>query len=236
MRSRGQHRKPAKAAKFIAPGVTAGAIVALTTAGANAQVTPSVSSPGSPVMTSAIIHSYSPRHASEEVTVRHGDSLSMLAGRYCGNPKDWTGWWNYNHHRQHWSSPDVIEPGQVVIPDCRDEQVWIPQPKIVLASYSARGGYQARHSYSQQGGYGNVSAAGYSGYESCVISRESGGQSQVMNSSGHYGLFQFDYGTWVSGGGSGADFGHASVNEQQRVFQAVYAARGTQPWSPSDGC
>jgi soluble lytic murein transglycosylase-like protein len=69
-----------------------------------------------------------------------------------------------------------------------------------------------------------------------VISRESGGNSQVMNSSGHYGLYQFDYGTWVSGGGSGADFGHASVAEQNRVFAAVYAARGTQPWSPSDGC
>ena len=44
------------------------------------------------------------------------------------------------------------------------------------------------------------------------------------------------YGTWVSGGGSGADFGHASVGEQQRVYQNVYAARGAEPWAPSDGC
>ena len=87
------------------------------------------------------------------------------------------------------------------------------------------------------GGYsGNVSASSYSGYQACVIQRESGGSSQVMNSSGHYGLYQFDAGTWASGGGNPGDFGHASVAEQNRVFAAVYAARGTQPWSPSDGC
>jgi hypothetical protein len=83
---------------------------------------------------------------------------------------------------------------------------------------------------------GTVSTAGDSSFQACVISRESGGNSQVMNASGHYGLYQFDYGTWVSGGGNGADFGHASVAEQNRVFASVYAARGTQPWSPSDGC
>ena len=65
---------------------------------------------------------------------------------------------------------------------------------------------------------------------------ESGGNAQVMNSSGHYGLYQFDLGTWESGGGSAADFGHASAAEQQQVFRAVYAARGTNPWSPYDGC
>jgi transglycosylase-like protein len=73
-------------------------------------------------------------------------------------------------------------------------------------------------------------------FQSCVISRESGGNPNVMNSSGHYGLYQFDYGTWVSGGGNPADFGHASVAEQNRVFQVVYAARGAEPWAPSDGC
>lgn len=78
--------------------------------------------------------------------------------------------------------------------------------------------------------------SGGSGFQQCVIARESGGNSQVMNSSGHYGLYQFDYGTWVSGGGSGGSFGHASVTEQNQVFASVYAARGTQPWSPSDGC
>ena len=77
---------------------------------------------------------------------------------------------------------------------------------------------------------------GGSGIQQCIIARESGGNSQVMNSSSHYGLYQFDAGTWASGGGNPADFGHASVTEQNRVFASVYAARGSSPWSPSDGC
>lgn len=78
--------------------------------------------------------------------------------------------------------------------------------------------------------------SGSSAFQACVIARESGGNPQVMNASGHYGLYQFDYGTWVSGGGSPADFGHASVAEQNQVFASVYAARGTSPWGPYDGC
>ena len=57
-------------------------------------------------------------------------------------------------------------------------------------------------------------AATYSGsssFQACVIARESGGNAQVMNSSGHYGLYQFSYATWVAYGGSPALFGHASV-------------------------
>jgi hypothetical protein len=83
---------------------------------------------------------------------------------------------------------------------------------------------------------GTVGTAGMGSFQACVIRAESGGRSQVMNASGHYGLYQFDLGTWESGGGSAADFGHASVAEQNAVFAAVYAARGTSPWAPYDGC
>lgn len=112
----------------------------------------------------------------------------------------------------------------------------VPCSSVHHASASTR--TWTRHGYRHHHrSYGSSTYHAASGsYEACVIARESGGNSQVMNSSGHYGLYQFDYGTWVSGGGSGADFGHASASEQRRVFQAVYAARGTQPWSPSDGC
>ena len=78
--------------------------------------------------------------------------------------------------------------------------------------------------------------SGGSGFQACVIARESGGNPQVMNASGHYGLYQFDAQTWASGGGNPAAFGHASVAEQNAVFASVYAARGTQPWAPYDGC
>lgn len=182
-------------------------------------------------------------------TVAPGNSLSQIAQEHCGTPSDWTGIYEANKHQI--QNPDEIYPGQHLALECRQvqgitdpgSQPPVQQQAVVTdhASYSGHSSgessYRGSHrSYSSPGGYGNVNPAGYSGIESCIISRESGGQAQVMNASGHYGLFQFDYGTWVSGGGSGADFGHASVAEQQRVFSSVYAARGSEPWSPSDGC
>ena len=235
---------------MIAPaaGITAAGAIAVmgSTGTAQALTVAHISSPsGTAVVSSAVIQttSYTPRHSSEGVTVRPGDSLSKLAGEYCeGKTQDWTGWWNYNHKSQHWHDPNTIYVGQHVFPDCRDEQVWLPAPPpppvtttsdVQQQSSGSGGGYQYHSSYS---GGGNVNPGSYSGIESCIISRESGGDSQVMNASGHYGLFQFDEGTWASGGGNPSDFGHASVSEQQRVFQNVYAARGAEPWAPSDGC
>jgi hypothetical protein len=37
-------------------------------------------------------------------------------------------------------------------------------------------------------------------------------------------------------GGNPADFGHASVAEQNQVFQYAYAQFGTSPWGSYDGC
>ena len=82
-------------------------------------------------------------------------------------------------------------------------------------------------------------AATYSGggsFRSCVIARESGGNAQAMNASGHYGLYQFSYATWVAYGGSRASFGHASVAQQNQVFNNAIAAGGQSNWSAYDGC
>ena len=73
-------------------------------------------------------------------------------------------------------------------------------------------------------------------FQSCVIAAESGGNSQVMNSSGHYGLYQFAAGTWAAYGGNPADFGNASVAEQNQVFNNAIAAGGQSNWAPYDGC
>lgn len=75
-----------------------------------------------------------------------------------------------------------------------------------------------------------------SSFQACVIARESGGNSQVMNSSGHYGLYQFSASTWQAYGGSAADFGHASAAEQTRIFDNAMAQGGQSNWSPYDGC
>ena len=84
-----------------------------------------------------------------------------------------------------------------------------------------------------------AAAATYSGsgsFQSCVIARESGGSSQVMNASGHYGLYQFSASTWAAYGGSPSSFGHASVAQQNQVFNNAIAAGGRSNWAPYDGC
>jgi cell wall-associated NlpC family hydrolase len=78
---------------------------------------------------------------------------------------------------------------------------------------------------------------GGSGFQRCVIAAESGGNSQVMNSSGHYGLYQFSESTWEEYGGSAATFGNASVAEQNQVFDnAMATPAGASNWSAYDGC
>ena len=233
---KGRHRRPRKTVRIISAAAGAGAIASVISAAPAMAQTVIVTGPDSgsfPVLPPSV--KVVETAALTEVTVAHGNSLSELAGRYCDNPGTWTGWYNRNK-KTIGGNPDDIYPGQKLIPDCREEKIWLPRTAYRQVYQAPQhGSYQARSSYSG-GSYGNVNPGGYSGMEQCIITRESGGQSQVMNSSGHYGLFQFDYGTWVSGGGNGADFGHASVGEQQRVFQNVYAARGAEPWAPSDGC
>jgi Transglycosylase-like domain len=76
----------------------------------------------------------------------------------------------------------------------------------------------------------------YSGFQSCVIARESGGNSQVMNATGHYGLYQFALSTWEEYGGSASDFGDASIATQNAVFANAMAHDGESNWSEYDGC
>ena len=82
--------------------------------------------------------------------------------------------------------------------------------------------------------------SGYStggAFQQCVIRRESGGQSQVMNASGHYGLYQFSAATWAAYGGNPASFGHASVAQQNQVFaNAMATPGGASNWAPYNGC
>ena len=74
------------------------------------------------------------------------------------------------------------------------------------------------------------------GCSSASSPRESGGDSQVMNASGHYGLYQFSASTWQEYGGSAGSFGNASVAEQNQVFNTAIAAGGASNWTPYDGC
>ena len=75
-----------------------------------------------------------------------------------------------------------------------------------------------------------------SAFEACVIQRESGGNPTAVNpSSGAAGLYQFLPSTWAGFDGyATASLAPASV--QQQYFDIVFAAQGTAPWAPYDGC
>jgi LysM repeat protein len=170
-------------------------------------------------------------------TVRPGDSLSAIAGRVYHNQDAWPVLYWANRSRIHWAS--VIESGQVLripvkparIPDAPAQLG--PTPDLAT---------QAGAPPATAQGTAAVSAGSYTGGEpggsfgQCVIARESGGQAQVMNASGHYGLYQFSASTWAEYGGSPADFGNASVAEQNQVFDNAIAAGGQSNWSAYDGC
>jgi LysM repeat protein len=193
-------------------------------------------------------------------TVRSGDSLAAISQRFYHNPDAWPVLYWANHHQIHWANE--IEIGQVLKVPGKPTQ--IPNAPALLEPPPAPAPVQTSaapvrtapvqtapvQSYAHtqtapvqtapvQAAPKAVSAATYSGsgsFQSCVIARESGGSSQVMNSSGHYGLYQFSESTWEEYGGSAADFGDASVAEQNQVFDSALAAGGESNWSAYDGC
>ena len=63
-----------------------------------------------------------------------------------------------------------------------------------------------------------------------IAACESGGDPTAVSADGTYrGLFQFDYGTYASVGGSG-DPAADSVAEQVKRAEILYARAGTSPW------
>ena len=163
-------------------------------------------------------------------TVRPGDSLSSIAGRVYHDQAAWPTIYWANHSKLR-SANDILA-GQVLLIPAKPAR--IPNapaqaaPVVVAASQSQGVTYAPAEAVSTYSGGG--------GFASCVIGRESGGNAQVMNSSGHYGLYQFSASTWQEYGGSAGDFGNASVAQQNQVFDNALAAGGQSNWSAYDGC
>jgi LysM repeat protein len=162
-------------------------------------------------------------------TVRAGDSLSVIAGRVYHDQAAWPAIYWANHSKVR--SANDISVGQVLRIPAKPAKIPSAPAQVasvVVASASAGVTYAPAETASTYSGNG--------GFASCVIARESGGNSQVMNSSGHYGLYQFSASTWEEYGGSAGDFGNASVAEQNQVFDNALAAGGQSNWSAYDGC
>jgi hypothetical protein len=198
-------------------------------------------------------------------TVRSGDSLSAIAARTCGNAADWTGIYAQNSVAVG-SNPNLIYPGQHLAFHCDATAIQTTlssaQAPPVSANGKTRGVTYGDPNYcgdgdndgwdvpcstqlpqASSGGYKTVtvtqggSYSGAGGFQSCVIAAESGGNSQVMNSTGHYGLYQFSASTWAEYGGSPSSFGNASVAQQNQVFATAMASPGGESnWAPYDGC
>ena len=243
----GRHARPSKAAS-LAAGTAPAAIAAgalFVAPAAHAQViTPQRTDPVTTVTTpdaiyKPVIHQTVARAvALSFITVHPGNSLSSLAGFWCHNPADWSGIAGAN--RSQVKNPNVIYPDEKLVLDCRtDSTVRLPVVHSVVnvstTSESVPVYHHHHHNYSSPSSIGGT-YHGSGGMQQCIISRESGGNSQVMNSSGHYGLYQFSASTWAGHGGSSADFGHASVAEQNQVYYNTVAADGYSDWAPYDGC
>ena len=177
-------------------------------------------------------------------TVRSGDSLSSIALRVYHDPGAWPVLYWANRDKIHWANS--VDAGQVLTVPVKPAR--IPAAPSQLGPAAAPAPAPAQASTEQAAtvpqAWAGVaepaqSASTYTGsgsFQECVISSESGGNSQVMNSSGHYGLYQFSSSTWAEYGGNPAEFGDASVAEQNQVFDNAIAAGGQSNWSAYDGC
>ena len=177
-------------------------------------------------------------------TVRPGDTLSAIAGKVYHDPGAWPVLYWANRDKIRWANS--VDAGQVLTVPVKPGR--IPAAPSQLGPAPAPAPVPAQASTEQAATVPQAaavvaepaqSASTYTGsgsFQECVISSESGGNSQVMNSSGHYGLYQFSSSTWAEYGGNPAEFGDASVAEQNQVFDNAIAAGGQSNWSAYDGC
>ena len=189
--------------------------------------------------------------ARAKYTVKAGDTLSGIAKRVYHDPRYWPVLYWANHKQVRYAN--VIAVGQVLTVPAKPAKIPAapsvlgPAPVVTapapvatapVATASAVGGsrYAAPAQAAPAAPAATVSTAGDGSFQACVIARESGGNSQVMNASGHYGLYQFSASTWAAYGGNPASFGNASVAQQNQVFANALAAGGQSNWSPYDGC
>jgi LysM repeat protein len=181
--------------------------------------------------------------------VRSGDTLTSIARHLYHSADYWPVLYWANHTRIRYANDITV--GQALTVPAKPAKV--PGAPKTLAPAPAPAPVQVQVQVQVQAassaGYSPASTvtaapvqatATYSGstgsFQACVIAAESGGNPQVMNSSGHYGLYQFSASTWAAYGGNPADFGNASVAEQNQVFANAMAAGGQSNWAPYDGC
>jgi hypothetical protein len=176
-------------------------------------------------------------HRVDHVVVHTGDSLSAI-GMKAHMP--WTALYERNK-QVIGSNPDLIQPGMhlhLPIRPSRWAARYVPPKPIVYPGYPNIPVHHHHHHFTVQPGGPIIPAGGMSGFESCVIRAESGGNAAAYNpTSGAGGLFQFLPSTWASLGlGYPGGAQTAPVSVQMEGFSILYSRDGTSPWAPYDGC
>jgi LysM repeat protein len=200
-----------------------------------------------------------PHHAFPTTyTVQSGDSLSAIAARFYHKQAAWPVLYWRNHGEVRWAND--IEVGQVLrIPA---EPATIPAAPAQLSppAITTTSDFRPKHASTSpvvaQSAPAPAPAAAAApapaapapsgaapsgpwpggAFGACVVERESGGNPDVWNASGHWGLYQFSASTWAEYGGNPGDFGHAGIGEQEAVFMNALARGGEFNWAPYDGC
>jgi LysM repeat protein len=169
--------------------------------------------------------------------VKPGDTLASIAQHLYHGSAYWTALYWANQHKI--GDANDIQAGQVLTVPAKPAK--IPGAPATLAPAPAATTSTASYGESYSAGAATTppatqSTGSDSSFQACVIAAESGGNAQVMSAGGYYGLYQFSAATWAAYGGNPADWGHASVAEQNQVFENAIAAGGASNWAPYDGC
>jgi LysM repeat protein len=172
--------------------------------------------------------------------VKPGDTLASIAQHLYHSSNYWTVLYWANHHEIKYANE--IEVGQALVVPAKPAK--IPAAPAALASSPApmtstaetSGTTGASSTPAPAPAQTGSNDSGSSSFQSCVIARESGGNPQAMSAGGYYGLYQFSASTWAEYGGNPAEFGDATVAEQNQVFDNAIAAGGASNWSLYDGC
>lgn len=166
-------------------------------------------------------------------TVHSGDTLSSIAHKFSTSVTSL-------EQANHLANPNQLSVGQVlqlsgVAPSTSAESS-SEAHSSAAHSQSTHTTHTHTHTHtSTSAPSASSSSFSGSGKQACIISHESGGNANVTNSSGHYGLYQFSASTWAANGGSPSSFGHASVAQQNQVYNTAVSHSGYSPWA-GDGC
>jgi LysM repeat protein len=174
-------------------------------------------------------------------TVKSGDTLASIAQHLYHSADYWPVLFEANKGSVKYAND--ITAGQVLTVPAKPAkvpsapQVLAPAAAPTTSTASSGGSYSsATTTETAPVQTDSVSTGSDGSFQSCVIAAESGGNAQVTNGSGHYGLYQFSASTWAEYGGNPAEFGDATAAEQNQVFDNAIAAGGQSNWSAYDGC